>query len=317
MADVDEAAAGGPPAPLVLDRVVHHYGDTPALRGVSIALAPGRITGLLGPNGAGKSTLMAIAAGILRPDGGRRHLASGRRVGYMPQEHALYPQLTAAENLGFAAAAVGLRRSARAAAVREALERVGLADRAGDRAGGFSGGMKRRLGFAAATLGGPDVLLLDEPTVGVDPQSRAALLDLTVQECARGTAVLYSTHLMAEVQEHAHHVVVVDHGTVIETGTVERLLGKYALTCLELRLETPGSEALAERLRSHPCFGPLVPADDDARFLRIQVHDSSRALTAAVAAASDMGATLTDVRLVEPSLEAVFLHLTGRKLNDS
>ncbi|MGW2279231.1 ABC transporter ATP-binding protein [Streptomyces sp. NPDC001770] len=301
----------------MLDQVVQHYGATQALKGVSIAPAPGRITGLLGPNGAGKSTLMAIAAGILRPDGGRRQLVSGHRVGYMPQEHALYPQLTAAENLGFAAAAVGLRRPARAAAVREALERVGLADRADDRAGGFSGGMKRRLGFAAATLGGPDVLLLDEPTVGVDPQSRAALLDLTVKECEQGTAVLYSTHLMTEVQEHAHHVVVLDHGMVIESGTVERLLGKYALAFLELRLESPGSAALAERLTSHSCFGPLVPADGDERFLRIQVNQPSRALTAAVAAASDVGVTLTDVRLVEPSLEAVFLHLTGRKLNDS
>lgn len=318
--DTGPGEAGRQQPILALTDVEKRYGATLALAGVSLALTPGRMTGLLGPNGAGKSTLIAIAAGIIAADAGLRSCAPDVRIGYMPQEHALYPQLTAAENLAFVARTAGLKGGQVREAVGRSLADVGLADRADDRAGGFSGGMKRRLGFAAAVIGRPQVLLLDEPTVGVDPQSRLALIELTRAERDAGTAILYSTHLMEEVEAHADEVAILHEGQVLDRGGVADLLHRHASTYVELETTEVDLPGLVGAVADSDDLGNPVRLTDSGEAkrvrLRIEATDPSTALRSAFRAAESCGATVTDMRLVEPTLEAVFLTLTGRGLRD-
>lgn len=305
---------------LALTDVEKRYGATRALGGVSLALTPGRMTGLLGPNGAGKSTLIAIAAGIIAADAGLRSCGPDVGIGYMPQEHALYPQLTAAENLAFVARTAGLKGAQVREAVQRSLADVGLAERANDRAGGFSGGMKRRLGFAAAVIGRPQVLLLDEPTVGVDPQSRLALIELTRAERDAGTAILYSTHLMEEVEAHADEVAILHEGQVLDRGGVADLLHRHASTYVELETTEADLPGLVAAVAASDDLGNPVRLGESGEAkrarVRIEATDPSAALRSAFRAAESCGATVTDMRLVEPTLEAVFLTLTGRGLRD-
>ena len=206
------------------------FGTLIAVHDVSFSIGEGQLVGLLGPNGAGKTTTVSIIAGLLTPDRGEvlvagRRLAgdtdpSKRKIGLIPQELALYDELTALDNLRFFGALYDLSGVALARAIRAALDLVGLADRVGDRVKTFSGGMKRRLNLAAGLLHDPDILLLDEPTVGVDPQSRNAIFDNLRALKARGKALLYTTHYMEEAERLADRVVVIDHGKVIADDTL-------------------------------------------------------------------------------------------------
>jgi ABC-2 type transport system ATP-binding protein len=310
-----------PAALLELTNMGKRYGATRALDGASLSLAARQMTGLLGPNGAGKSTLIAIAAGILTADRGSRTCAANVRIGYLPQEHALYPQLTAAENLAFVARICGITSSRVRDEVMTSLAAVGLVERADARAGGFSGGMKRRLGFAAATLGRPHVLLLDEPTAGVDPQSRAVLIELIRAERDRGAAILYSTHLMEEVQAHADEVMILHEGRVLDRGTVAALLRRHSSAYVELETTESDVDRLLPELvvtprLANPSRLPAPWSTRDRVRLRVEATEPPSALRAAFRAADRCGATITDMRLVEPTLESVFLTLTGRGLKD-
>ena len=220
---------------LSVENLRKSFGALAAVSDVSFAVAPGQLVGLLGPNGAGKTTAVSMIAGLVTPDHGEvridgRALTGDtdplkRRIGLVPQDLALYDELTARENLRFFGALYRLRGDALDAAIAASLELVGLADRARDRVKTFSGGMKRRLNLAAGLLHDPDVLILDEPTVGVDPQSRNAIFENLEILKRRGKALLYTTHYMEEAERLADRIVVLDHGRVIADDT---LAGLYA-----------------------------------------------------------------------------------------
>ncbi|MQY03742.1 ABC transporter ATP-binding protein [Actinomadura macrotermitis] len=312
--DLPVARTEGTGTPITLSRIAMSFGDVRALAGVDLTVKAGSVLGLLGQNGAGKTTLMSIAAGLLRPDEGDVRVDPGTRIGLMPQEHALYPMLTAEENLRFIARAVGLPKASVDAEVARVLGAVNLADRKDQRVGGFSGGMKRRIGFAAAILGGPGVLLLDEPTVGVDPQSRLLLLELIEQEAARGAGVVYSTHYMEEVGRLARDVVILHEGRARFAGTLESLLAAQGTAHLELRLTGPGTEALRAALDADPRVegkAEAATAADGTCVLRLPAPDR----LAAVQVVSDLGRTfdvhIDDLRFDAPSLESAFIALTG------
>jgi ABC-2 type transport system ATP-binding protein len=222
------------------------FGRVVAVEDVSVRLEPGAIVGLLGPNGAGKTTTVSMMAGLVTPDAGVVRIGNDvlkgdadpakRRIGLVPQELALYEELTARHNLLFFGSLYRLERAALEQAIDAALRLVGLAERAGDRVHTFSGGMKRRLNLAASLLHDPDVLLLDEPTVGVDPQSRHAIFDNLEALKARGKALLYTTHYMEEAERLADRVIVVDRGRVIAEDTVAALTRAQSLESVFLSL---------------------------------------------------------------------------------
>lgn len=209
------------------------YGDLVAVNDVSLVVGAGEVLGLLGPNGAGKSTTVAMIAGLVVPAAGQVLVQGApltgdtdpvkRRIGLVPQDLALYDELSALENLRFFGALYSLEPSELHRAIDRTLQLVGLSDRRRDRVGTFSGGMKRRLNLAASLLHDPDILLLDEPTVGVDPQSRNAIFSNLETLKAQGKALLYTTHYMEEVERLADRVVIIDHGRVIASDTVEGL----------------------------------------------------------------------------------------------
>lgn len=220
------------------DHLRKSFGSLVAVDDVSLSLDPGVLVGLLGPNGAGKTTTVSMIAGLVTPErgdvlvGGRALRGdrdpAKRRIGLVPQDLALYDELTARDNLRFFGGLYGLRGRALDAAMESALGLVGLADRARDRVKTFSGGMKRRLNLAAGLLHDPDILLLDEPTVGVDPQSRNAIFENLEDLKRRGKALLYTTHYMEEAERLADRVVVIDHGRVIADDTLAGLLARAA-----------------------------------------------------------------------------------------
>jgi len=214
------------------------FGDLLAVDNVSFMLERGQLMGLLGPNGAGKTTTVSLITGLMTPDAGEVHVSGRRltgdtdplkrRIGLVPQDLALYDELTARENLRFFGSLYGVTGASLGKAITAALELVGLSDRIGDRVKTFSGGMKRRLNLAAGLLHDPEILLLDEPTVGVDPQSRNAIFDNLEELKRRGKALLYTTHYMEEAERLADRIVVIDHGRVIADDTLPGLQAHVA-----------------------------------------------------------------------------------------
>jgi ABC-2 type transport system ATP-binding protein len=214
------------------------FATVQAVRDVSFSVGRGQLVGLLGPNGAGKTTTVSMIAGLLTPDNGEVLVGGARlagdtdpkkrKIGLVPQDLALYDELSARANLRFFGALYGLSGSALDQAIASTLELVGLADRVNDRVKSYSGGMKRRLNLAAGLLHDPDILLLDEPTVGVDPQSRNAIFDNLETLKGRGKALLYTTHYMEEVERLADRIVVMDHGAVIAEDTLAGLQTRVA-----------------------------------------------------------------------------------------
>ena len=232
------------------------FGTRVAVDGVSITVRAHELVGLLGPNGAGKTTTLSMLSGVLKPDTGsvsiagldldRNPLAARRQLGLVPQSIALYPALTAAENLAFFGKIQGLAAAQSSTRTRNLLEAVGLADRAADAVEGFSGGMKRRLNLACGMIHSPEVLLLDEPTVGVDPQSRGRIFDVVVDAAAHGAAILYSTHYMEEVERICTRVILIDHGRTVADGTAAELIAQIARRARELAARVAG------RSRAYP-----------------------------------------------------------------
>jgi ABC-2 type transport system ATP-binding protein len=295
------------------------YGHRRAVDGVSFQVRRGEVTGLLGPNGAGKSTIVGMLAGILDADAGAvlldgqpagtRHPGTRRRIGLVPQDLALYDDLPALDNLKLFGALYGLKGAGLAARCGTVLELVGLADRARDRPATFSGGMKRRLNIAAALLHEPALLILDEPTVGVDPQSRNAIFDTLEALRHGGMALVYTSHYMEEVERLADHLVIIDQGKVLADGSPAAIHARLpARAALHVELAAPLPADLAAGLARLPGIAG-VSGDGVAWDVRLQ--DGAQAV-AVLDWLRDHGQVPVHFATARARLEDAFLDLTGR-----
>jgi len=308
---------------ITVERLRRSFGDLVAVDDVSFEVRDGEILGLLGPNGAGKTTTLNMISGVLKPDSGRvlvdghdiwlEPILVKRHLGVVPQEVAVYEDLTARDNLSFWGSLYGLSGSELKERVDEGLTRVGLADRAGDRVKGFSGGMKRRLNLCMGLLHRPRFLLLDEPTVGIDPQARLNILEVIRGVAAGGTTVLYTTHYMEEAQELCDRIAIIDHGRILTVGTLDELT-RLAGEAEVLRL-TGGFAAGEARDRLQAIAGVRVLQAGDGSAM-LSVAAGGPGLLAVLPAVLSSGLALDDVSIQRPNLQSVFISLTGRELRD-
>jgi ABC-2 type transport system ATP-binding protein len=299
------------------------YDEVVAVDDASFSVEPGRVFGLLGPNGAGKSTTIGCISGLLPPSGGvvtvlgHNVVTEGRAaraaLGIVPQELALYEELSAAENLRYWGAAYSLAGADLKRRVAEVLEVIGLADRSKEPVKRFSGGMKRRLNFGCGIVHRPKVLLLDEPTVGVDPQSRVRLLDLVRAQAKDGACVLYTTHYMEEAQSLCDRLAIVDHGKIIAMGTLDEL--RHMMGARDL-LRLTGVFDPARTTAAMRGIDGLEVVGADADHVLLAAEAASRRLPAIFAALAAAGAEVRETTIAQPSLETLFIKLTGRELRE-
>jgi ABC-2 type transport system ATP-binding protein len=300
-----------------------HFGEIKAVDGVTFEVDRGEIFSLLGPNGAGKSTIISMLSCLLRPNGGEAKVMGydvitdsqqvKAAIGVVPQEIALYEDLSARENLLFWGKMYGLRAAALNQRVDEVLDLIGLTDRQKGRVGKFSGGMKRRVNIGVALMHRPEVIIMDEPTVGIDPQSRRHILDGVLALNRQGATLVYTTHYMEEAQELSDHIAIMDQGKIIARGTHDELVqivGQRDRIDLALSEE---SEPLAEGWRAVEGVDQVSPEDG---LVSVLADDSNRVLPRLFEVANQQGIRITSVAIHEPNLESVFLHLTGRALRD-
>ncbi|MGD2158951.1 MAG: ABC transporter ATP-binding protein [Anaerolineales bacterium] len=300
-----------------------NYGDIQAVKGASFEIQTGEIFSLLGPNGAGKSTVISMLSCLLEPTRGEA-LVMGHAVtqepqkvkaslGMVPQEIALYPDLTARENLNFWGKMYDLRGAALNQRVNEILEVIGLSDRQSDKVDTFSGGMKRRVNIGVALLHKPELIIMDEPTVGIDPQSRRHILDNIKQLNQQGMTVLYTTHYMEEAQELSDHIAIMDQGEVIARGTHEELVKIVGeLDRIDLAINADSDRVIDTWRNTQGVH--KVTAQNGA--LTLLAEDSNLVLPQLFQSATAADVRITSVDIQEPNLEAVFLHLTGRALRN-
>ncbi len=301
------------------------YGDNEAVKGVSFEIKTGEIFSLLGPNGAGKTTTISMLSGLIPPTSGdavivgrsivKDSLHVRAMIGVVPQEIALYDDLTARENLVFWGQMYGLNGARLKTRIAAVLEQIGLSDRANERIKTYSGGMKRRVNIGVGLLHEPKLLFMDEPTVGIDPQSRRAILDTVKALNAQGMAVLYTTHYMEEAAELSNRVGIIDHGQMIALGTQRELTEQIGgRETLSLHLgDEQSSAALADIVRGLPGVDRASAMDHTVSVI---VASAAEVLAPVVGAASSRGFRIKGVEVAEPDLESVFLHLTGRALRD-
>ncbi len=309
------------PPSLQIQELRKSFGQRNALDGVTLDLFAGERLALLGPNGAGKTTLIRCIAGRTKPTSGQMFLL-GRSLtqrhprtslGLVPQEIAVYPDLTTRENLWAFGRLYGLSRSDLRKRVDWALQWTGLLDREHDLVGGFSGGMKRRVNIACGVLHSPQILLLDEPTVGVDPQSRERIFQMLDALHADGTSILLTTHHLDEAQQRSDRIVIMDQGSVVADGDFNSLVMQTVgpSRLVRLRLKNPITRPLRDIGDSPLSAGKI--GDD---LVETRIKDVSTQLVGLLGALQQQGHQVTDVEVQSPSLHHVFLHLTGRELRD-
>jgi ABC-2 type transport system ATP-binding protein len=300
-----------------------HFGDLKAVDGLSFSVEEGEIFSLLGPNGAGKSTAISMLCGLIRPSGGTAQVMGNsifselkkvkEAIGVVPQDVALYTDLSARENLQFWGRMYGLSGAQLRRRVEEVLEVIELSGRQFDKISTFSGGMKRRVNIGAALLHRPAVVIMDEPTVGIDPQSRRHILDSIKTLNGEGMTVLYTTHYMEEAQELSDHIAIMDKGTVIASGTHEelvRIVGEFDKISITMP-EIP--ERLVSKWRRIAGVEAVTSMDGRATVL---ASNSRTVLPRLIQVSLETGNHLVSLDIEVPNLEAVFLHLTGRALRD-
>jgi ABC-2 type transport system ATP-binding protein len=297
-----------------------------AVKGLNLNIARGEIFSLLGPNGAGKSTTINMMSGLLAPTEGdvlidgksiiKQPIEVKKRIGVVPQDIALYPELSARQNLNFFGRMYGLGGAELSRRVDEVLEFVGLKDRAKDRIETFSGGMKRRINIGVGLLHKPMIVFMDEPTVGVDPQSRRSILDTVKDLNQQGMTVLYTTHYMEEAEELSHRVGIIDHGSLIACGRQGELLEQIGeKDAIIIKMGEAADKALA-LLKPLPQVDAVSLDNAETGHLKVLAQRGRQALPVVIKALADADLTPLSVEVVEPNLETVFLHLTGRALRD-
>ncbi len=304
---------------LALHEVSKRYGDVLALDRVSLSLEAGEFFGLLGPNGAGKTTLMSLIAGIRSADQGEirlqgevlhhDRLEQRAQLGFVPQALALYDELSGEENLRLFGKLYGLRGALLRERVEEGLLAVQLQDRRRDKVQNYSGGMRRRLNIVAAILHRPRLLLCDEPTVGVDPQSRNAIFEFVEKLNADGMTIVYSTHYMEEATRLCSRIGIIDHGQLLALGTLDELLEQLP-SSEQIRISRTTTGAQLEALRR---FGEIAATED----VFILTPRPAFRLSEFFAVVEELGMPYRSVNVTRPSLESVFLHVTGKTLRDT
>ncbi len=306
--------------PLRIEALVKFYDSRPALASVSLEVGEGEIVGLLGPNGAGKTTLIRCVVGRVVPNSGSIAVfgepvgsaAARARIGYIPQEVALYPRLSAEENLTVFGRYAGLEGKKLAGAVRSCLEWAGLTERSKEPVMKFSGGMKRRLNMAAGLPHRPRLILLDEPTTGVDPQSRQRIYAMVEQLRADGASVIYTTHYMEEAERLCDRIAIIDNGRIIASGTQAELVRQSFGTRCELLVHCDG-ESTASYSEWALAQGGLTVGGGSFRFT---VRDPALEIAGILQSARSESIPIRDLSFKAPNLESVFLHLTGRGLRE-
>jgi ABC-2 type transport system ATP-binding protein len=300
-----------------------YYDDVKAVRGVNFEIQAGEIYSLLGPNGAGKSTIISMLSCLQRPTKGDAWImghsikndpqAVKTSLGVVPQEIALYPDLTAFENLNFWGKMYGMRGKELQQRVEKVLNVIGLTDRQTDKIETFSGGMKRRVNIGVALLHKPELIIMDEPTVGIDPQSRRHILDNVKQLNKQGMTVLYTTHYMEEAQELSDHIAIMDKGEVIASGTHDELVKIVGeLDRIDLTTNTSANNIINIWKK----INGVQKVYSENGTITLLVQDSNLVLPELFETATDSNLRITSVEIQEPNLEAVFLHLTGRALRN-
>ncbi|MEI7848737.1 MAG: ATP-binding cassette domain-containing protein [Chloroflexota bacterium] len=310
---------------LHVQNLVKNYGDFKAVKGVSFDIEEGEIFSLLGPNGAGKTTIISMLSTLYTPTSGdaiiggysitKNPMDVRGIIGVVPQDLALYEDLTARENLIFWGQMYNMSGKPLTTRVDEVLEQIGLSDKAKDRVKTYSGGMKRRVNIGVGLLHKPRLLFLDEPTVGIDPQSRRAILDTVKDLNKQGMTLLYITHYMEEAEELSDRVGIFDHGEMIAIGTQKELtqqVGQAETLILHVG-ENDDSEALAKTLKDIQGVQQATAVDHEVSVVCAEAED---VLAAVVTKANERGIKIRSIDIREPNLEAVFLHLTGRALRD-
>lgn len=316
-----------------VEQLVKNYGEAQAVRGINFSIEEGEIFGLLGPNGAGKSTTISILSGLFPPTSGRVTIAGmdvvqnaqqvKQIIGVVPQELALYPTLSARVNLGFFGELYGLHGRLLNQRVDEVLAYVAMSERANDAVKTFSGGMKRRINLAVGLINNPRILFLDEPTVGVDPQSRNHIFESVERlNRERGMSILYTTHYMLEAERLCHRIAIIDHGEIIALDTPHNLIARLGGGILRVGLARPDEDLRKAALElgaiKNASFLPAAQQDTGpARStLKVETHNANEALIQLIQLFNQRNVEVLSLETLEPNLESVFLHLTGKSLRE-
>lgn len=303
--------------------VVKRFGDRVAVNCVDLSVQDGEIFGLLGPNGAGKTTIISLLATLLVPDDGEiticdynlRQEAKRVRplIGFVPQEMALYQTLSAWDNLALFGRVYGLHGPNLKERVTNALALVGLSNRAADPVQTFSGGMKRRLNMAVGLVHQPRILFLDEPTVGVDPQSRNFIFEHVERLNEGGMTIVYTTHYMEEVERLCHRVAIMDQGSILALDTTIGLVNRLGAGVIYLGLPRASLELLLPDIRA---LSQVLIATEEKGRLKIEISNAHLALLQLIELCNFRDVSILSLEMLEPTLESVFLHLTGKRLRD-
>jgi len=312
------------PEPIVsVENLRKNYGDVEVVKGITFQISRGEFFGLLGPNGAGKTTTIGMLTGLVEPDGGRilidgndfflKPMQSKAKMGFVPQSFALYPTLCAVDNLAFFARIYGLRKGRLKDRIAAVLDLVGLRDRAKQTVATFSHGMKRRLNIAAGLIHEPDILILDEPTVGVDTQSRNAILETLEGLNKSGVTLLYTTHYIEEAERLCHRVGILDQGKMIALDSPATLVREQGMGIVRIEFNANPDDTLLSQI-GH--LGSFSVMDDQSKHLRLETSHPDRAARELLDLMDQRAGLLKTLDVIEPNLETVFIRLTGRTLRD-